>query len=54
VSIANLPEGDTRQLKGYKRLFRLRVGEYGIIYTIRHDEFVYGILSIGNRGVQSH
>lgn len=50
ASIANLPKGDTRQLKGYKGFYRLRVGEYRVIYTISHDEMRIAILIIGNRG----
>lgn len=50
ASIANLPEGDTKKLKGYRGFYRLRVGEYRVIYTIKHDELRIAILSIGNRG----
>jgi mRNA interferase RelE/StbE len=50
VSISILPEGDTRYLKGHKGFYRLRVGEYRVIYTIKHDELIIVILSIGNRG----
>jgi mRNA interferase RelE/StbE len=37
-------------LKGYEDLYRLRVGDYRIIYTIKQDELVIAILKIGNRG----
>jgi mRNA interferase RelE/StbE len=50
ISISKLPQGDTRQLKGYKGFYRLRVGEYRVIYTIKHNELIIAILSIGNRG----
>lgn len=50
ASISNLPKGDTKQLKGYKGFYRLRVGEYRVIYTIKHDELTIAILTIGNRG----
>jgi|WetSurMetagenome_2_1015567.scaffolds.fasta_scaffold1284070_2 mRNA interferase RelE/StbE len=50
VNISKLPQGDTRQLKGHKGYYRLRVGEYRVIYTINHDELIIAILSIGNRG----
>ncbi len=50
ISIFRLPEGDTKQLKGFSGLHRLRVGDYRIIYSIRDDEHRIIILSIGNRG----
>ena len=50
TSISNIPKGDTKQLKGYKDFYRLRIGEYRVIYTIKHDELTISILSIGNRG----
>jgi mRNA interferase RelE/StbE len=50
VSISNLPQGNTRKLKGFKGFYRLRVGEYRVIYTIKQDNLVIAILSIGNRG----
>jgi mRNA interferase RelE/StbE len=49
-NISRLPKGDTRQLKGYKGFYRLRVGEYRVIYTIKHEELLIVILTIGNRG----
>jgi mRNA interferase RelE/StbE len=48
--IFNLPGGDTKRLKGYKAFYRLRVGEYRVIYTLQQDELIIVILSIGNRG----
>jgi mRNA interferase RelE/StbE len=50
AGISNLPKGDTKQLKGYKGFYRLRVGECRVIYTIKHDELIIAILTIGNRG----
>jgi mRNA interferase RelE/StbE len=50
ASISNLPKGDTKQLKGYKDFYRLRVGEYRVIYTIIQDDLIIAILSIGKRG----
>jgi len=31
-------------------MFRLRVGDYRVIFTINRDELIIAILSIGNRG----
>jgi mRNA interferase RelE/StbE len=36
--------------KKYQRLFRLRVGNYRIIYTIDEDSMVVKVLAIGVRG----
>ena len=49
-AISELPKGDTKRLKGYKSFYRLRVGEYRIIYTIQNEELIIAVLSIGNRG----
>lgn len=49
-AISSLPQGDTKKLKGYKDFYRLRVGDYRIIYTIKQDELIIAILKIGNRG----
>jgi len=48
-AILTLPNGDTKKLKGYKGLYRLRVGDYRIIYTIKPDESLIAVLKIGNR-----
>jgi mRNA interferase RelE/StbE len=50
IAISRLPEGDTKHLKGYKGFYRLRVGEYRVIYVIKQDELIIAVLSIGNRG----
>jgi mRNA interferase RelE/StbE len=49
-SISKLPGGDTKRLRGYKGFYRLRVGEFRVIYAISQDELIITILSIGNRG----
>lgn len=42
------PQGDIKSLKGYRGMYRLRVGKYRILYEIL-DEKIY-ILNIGSRG----
>ena len=52
-AISRLPEqGDIKQLKGQKSrgMFRLRVGDYRIIYTEDDGQLVVCIVDAGNRG----
>ncbi len=49
-AIYNLPNGDTKPLKGNFEYSRLRVGDYRIIYTVNHDEVIIYVVKIGNRG----
>lgn len=50
-AIEQLPNGeDIKKLKGHNELFRLRVGEYRIIYTIDNGELIIYIVDAGNRG----
>lgn len=49
-AIYNLPSGDTRPLKGYKGLNRLRVGDYRIIYTVDNGKLFVYVVDAGNRG----
>lgn len=49
--IYKLPtEGDIKSLSGRKNAYRLRVGDYRIIYEISHDILLITVLDIGNRG----
>ena len=51
LAIEKLPEGENiKSLKGYKGLFRLRVGNYRIIYSVDHGKLVVYVLDAGNRG----
>jgi mRNA interferase RelE/StbE len=50
AGISKLPEGDTRLLKGYRDLYRLRLGSFRVIYAIRNTELSIIILKIGSRG----
>lgn len=48
--IQKLPQGDTKPLKGYADTFRLRVGSYRIIYTIKNGTYIIHVINAGNRG----
>lgn len=52
-AIYKLPEGnDIKQLKGKKSkgLYRLRVGDYRIIYAVDDGRLVVCVVDAGNRG----
>ena len=52
-AISRLPsEGDIKQLKGQKSrgMYRLRVGDYRIIYTVDNGRLVVCVIDAGNRG----
>lgn len=50
-AIAKLPdEGDRKQPKGHPGFFRLRVGNYRIIYTVDNGQLIVRVVDAGNRG----
>ncbi len=50
-AIKKLPyEGDIKAMKGYYGYFRLRVGDFRIIYTIENEKLIVRVVNIGNRG----
>ena len=49
-AIYNLPNGDVKKLSGTIDDYRLRVGDYRIIYTIKNDELIILITKVANRG----
>ncbi len=49
-AIYKLPEGDTKDMKGYKNLYRLRVGSYRILYTFEEDKIIIRVTDVNNRG----
>lgn len=52
-AIYQLPDGnDIKELKGNrnKGLYRLRVGDYRVIYTIDNGKLIVCIVDAGNRG----
>lgn len=49
-AIIELPEGDIKKLKGMEELYRLRVGDFRIIFEKEDLELIIMIIDIGNRG----
>ena len=50
-SIAKLPtEGDIKSLSGNQNAYRLRVGDYRVIYEVEHNVLLVTVLDVGNRG----
>ena len=49
-AIYHLPEGDVRQLKGYSHRFRLRVGDYRVIFDMEENKMIILVLVVGSRG----
>jgi len=49
-AINNLPNGDIKSIQGYTGYYRLRVGNYRIIYTIDNEVLTIIVTNIGNRG----
>ncbi|MCM1057970.1 MAG: type II toxin-antitoxin system RelE/ParE family toxin [Firmicutes bacterium] len=50
-AIERLPNGeDIKKLKGHDELFRLRVGDYRILYSVDNGKLVVYIVDVGNRG----
>lgn len=49
-AIYNLPNGDVKKLAGCKNEYRLRVGDYRIIYELNQNELVIIVTRADNRG----
>ena len=49
-AIYNLQNGDIKKLVGCKNEFRLRIGNYRIIYEINNNELIILITKADNRG----
>ena len=50
-AIQGLPGiGDIKQMAGHSNLYRLRVGDFRVLYTIENDMLVVRVVNIGNRG----
>lgn len=51
LAISKLPfEGDFKKMKGYADYYRLRVGDYRVIYTKEDRILVIRVINVGNRG----
>ncbi|KEQ13953.1 hypothetical protein GZ78_25215 [Endozoicomonas numazuensis] len=48
-AINELPEGDIKKLTGEPG-YRLRVGNWRIIYDIEHDQLIIEVINMGPRG----
>lgn len=49
-AIIEIPEGDIKKLKGFEELYRLRVGDFRILFEKIDEELVIIIIDVGNRG----
>ena len=49
-AIKNLPQGDVKLLRGYNGIFRLRVNNIRIIYSIDNETITITVIDAGNRG----
>lgn len=50
-AIYRLPDsGDIKALQARNGYYRLRVGDYRVIYTVNHDVLTVYVVEIGNRG----
>ncbi len=50
-AIYQLPnEGDIKKLKGSDDTFRLRVGDYRVIYSVDGEALIVSVVDVGNRG----
>lgn len=50
-AIAKLPgEGNRKAMQGHPGLYRLRVGNYRILYTVDNGKLVVYVIGAGNRG----
>jgi mRNA interferase RelE/StbE len=44
------PDADVRKLTGHGDRYRLRVGDYRVIYRIDNDELIIEVIDLGHRG----
>lgn len=50
-AIYKLPDGtDILKLKGRENLYRLRIGNYRVIYTVDDGKLIVIVIDAGNRG----
>lgn len=49
-AIIELPEGDIKKLKGMDEVYRLRVGDFRVLFERNDSELIIVVIEIGNRG----
>ena len=49
-AILELPKGDVKKLKNMDDVYRLRVGDFRILFEKKNDQLVIIVIDIGNRG----
>lgn len=49
-AISELPEGDMKKLKGMDEIYRLRVGDFRILFEKNNKEVTIIVIDIGDRG----
>lgn len=49
-AIVELPDGDIKKLIGMDELYRLRVGDFRIIFEKNDRELIIIVIDVGNRG----
>lgn len=49
-AIYKLPNGDIKKMKGFKLLYRLRVGDYRIIFKWVQNEIIIEVTDVNTRG----
>ena len=49
-AILKLPEGDIKKLKGMHDIYRLRVGDFRILFEKNDDKLIIIVIGVGNRG----
>ncbi|WP_264174952.1 type II toxin-antitoxin system RelE family toxin [Clostridium sp. CS001] len=48
--IIELPEGDIKRLKGMVETYRLRIGDFRVLFEKNDKEVVIVVIDVGNRG----
>ena len=49
-AVTELPEGDIKRLKGMDDVYRLRVGDFRVLFEKNDKEVTIIVIDIGNRG----
>lgn len=49
-AILELPKGDIKKLKGIDEIYRLRIGDFRVLFEKNDEELVIIIVDVGNRG----